>query len=237
MNDEQMLKGSELKILLVEDDVKISRYLVLELEHEGYRVETVHDGIAALDSFTAGSFDLILLDLMLPGLSGIEVCRRIRKTSEVPVVMLTAKDSTTDKVIGLDFGADDYLTKPFEIEELFARIRSVIRRKRTDASSEHETYRIGDLVMDVDKKQVTRSGKEISLTKREFELLAYLLENQDIVISRESLLEHVWKWESAGETNTVDVYIRYLRDKIDKGFDSPLIHTVRGFGYVLKTSS
>lgn len=221
------------RILLVEDDTQISRYLALELEHEGYVVEVFHNGADALDSFGTETYDLVLLDLMLPGLSGVEVCRRIRKKSNVSIIMVTAKDSVTDKVLGLDLGANDYLTKPFEIEELLARIRVALRRS-TSVETTAEEYSIADLSMNLLSKTVKRGEIEIQLTKREFDLLQYLMENKGIVLSRESLLQNVWQWEFAGETNTVDVYIRYLRGKIDRKFDKQLIHTVRGFGYVLK---
>ncbi|MBN2625311.1 MAG: response regulator transcription factor [Spirochaetales bacterium] len=221
------------KILLVEDDVKISRYMSLELAHEGYSPTAVTNGADALEIFDSEDFALILLDLMLPGVSGVEICRRIRKKSNVPIIMVTAKDSTSDKVSGLDVGADDYLAKPFEIEELLARIRALLRRGAAQVTRE-SVYSMADLTMNVSTKMVERAGTPLSLTKREFELLQYLLENRDIVLSRESLLQNVWQWEFAGETNTVDVYIRYLRDKVDKPFDRPLIHTVRGFGYVIR---
>ncbi len=223
----------ETRILLVEDDPQIARYLELELEHEGYSIGVINNGTDALGSFSAEKWDLILLDLMLPGMSGVEVCRRIRKESEVPIIMLTAKDSVSDKVLGLDLGADDYLTKPFEIEELLARIRAALRRKVTVDQSKSE-YRIADLCMNLQTKSVQREGREIQLTRREFDLLKYLIENRDIVLSRDTLLENVWQWNYAGETNTVDVYIRYLRDKIDRNFETRLIHTVRGFGYMLR---
>lgn len=225
---------SATRILLVEDDERISRYLTLELEHEGYTPIPVLNGAAALDVFASENIDLVLLDLMLPDVSGVEVCRRIRKTSDIPIIMLTAKDATSDKVLGLDLGADDYLTKPFETEELLARIRAVLRRRSAGEESGDELA-VGDLVMNLSAKTVVRDGKDIALTKREFELLQHLLENVDVVVSRESLLKNVWHWEYGGETNTVDVYIRYLRDKIDRGFTQPLIQTVRGFGYVIKS--
>jgi len=220
---------------LVEDDHQISRYLALELEHEGYSTLISHNGTDALNSFDKEQFDLVLLDLMLPGLSGVEVCRRIRKKSSVPIIMVTAKDSVSDKVMGLDLGADDYLTKPYEIEELLARIRVILRRT-VPSEQKEEVYGIEDLTMNLLTKTVERAGKVIQLTRREFDLLKYLMENRDIVLSRESLLEHVWQWENGGETNTVDVYIRYLRDKVDRDYDKTLIHTVRGFGYVLKST-
>ena len=222
-------------LLVVEDETGIARFLELELTHEGYGVQVARNGKQALEIFSSSEFHLILLDLMLPEMSGIEVCRRIRKTSQIPIIMLTARDSTSDKVLGLDIGADDYLTKPFEIEELLARIRVALRRAES-ASEQEEILRIGDLELNRKTKSVLRGGQNLVLTKREFELLSYLLENREIVLSRETLLKHVWGWDYYGDTNTVDVYIRYLRNKIDIPAAGPLIHTVRGFGYVLKES-
>jgi len=222
------------QILVIEDEVKIARFLELELSHEGYGVQVCHDGRAGLEAFESGSFHLILLDIMLPEISGIEVCRRIRKNSDIPIIMLTAKDSTSDKVLGLNIGADDYLAKPFEIEELLARIRVVLRRTRPEEERDRDICRVADLELDEDTKTVTREGRSLSLTRREFELLSYLMHNRDIVLSRETLLQQVWGWNYFGDTNTVDVYIRYLRNKVDVPFSRPLIRTVRGFGYMLK---
>lgn len=220
------------KILLIEDEEKLARMVELELRYEGYEVEKAFDGRAGLDKALSGEFDLVLLDIMLPALSGMEVLRRLRKESQLPVIMLTARDTVVDKVAGLDSGADDYITKPFEIEELLARIRAALRKR--PARPEGETLTAGPLVMDADRHEVTVNGTAVELTRREFDLLKYLLENKERVISRESLLDNVWGFDFVGETNAVDVYIRFLRSKIDEAFDIKLIHTVRGVGYVIR---
>ena len=218
-------------ILLVEDEEKLARMVEMELKYEGYQVEKAFDGRTGLDRARSGEFDLILLDIMLPQLSGMEVLRRLRKESTVPVIMLTARDSVMDKVAGLDSGANDYITKPFAIEELLARIRAALRNKDNQRSEE---LTVGDLVMDVERHLVTVQGKNVELTKKEFDLLHYLLENKGRVMSREALLDSVWGFDFVGETNSVDVYIRFLRSKIDEAFGVKLIHTVRGVGYVIK---
>ncbi len=220
------------KILLVEDEEKLARVVELELQYEGYEVEKALDGRTGLERAMSGQFDLILLDVMLPALSGMEVLRRLRKESQVPVIMLTARDTVVDKVAGLDLGADDYVTKPFEIEELLARIRAALRKRPGRESG--EVLRAGPLVMDPQRHEVTVNGTAVELTRREFDLLHYLLENKERVISRESLLDHVWGFDFVGETNAVDVYIRFLRTKIDEAFGIKLIHTVRGVGYVIR---
>ncbi len=220
------------KILLVEDEEKLARVVELELQYEGYEVEKALDGRTGLERAMSGQFDLILLDVMLPALSGMEVLRRLRKESQVPVIMLTARDTVVDKVAGLDLGADDYVTKPFEIEELLARIRAALRKRSGRESG--EVLRAGPLVMDPQRHEVTVNGTAVELTRREFDLLHYLLENKERVISRESLLDHVWGFDFVGETNAVDVYIRFLRTKIDEAFGIKLIHTVRGVGYVIR---
>ncbi len=220
------------KILLVEDEEKLARVVELELQYEGYQVEKAFDGRTGLEKALNGGFDLVLLDIMLPQLSGMEVLRRLRKESGVPVIMLTARDTVVDKVAGLDSGADDYVTKPFEIEELLARIRAALRKRQV--REEGETLRAGPLVMDPQRHEVTVKGTPVELTRREFDLLHYLLENKERVISRESLLDHVWGFDFVGETNAVDVYIRFLRTKIDEAFGIKLIHTVRGVGYVIR---
>ena len=220
------------KILLVEDEEKLARVVELELRYEGYEVEKAFDGRTGLEKALSGGFDLVLLDIMLPALSGMEVLRRLRKESQMPVIMLTARDTVVDKVAGLDSGADDYITKPFEIEELLARIRAALRKR--PARPEGETLTAGPLVMDTDRHEVTVKGKNVELTRREFDLLRYLLENKERVISRESLLDNVWGFDFVGETNAVDVYIRFLRSKIDEAFGIKLIHTVRGVGYVIR---
>lgn len=221
------------KILVIEDEVKIARFIELELSHEGYEVEVIHDGRNGYEKAALGQADLIILDLMLPGLSGIEICRRVRRDSDVPIIMLTAKDDVIDKVMGLDSGADDYMTKPFAIEELLARIRVVLKRKEKNSQHKEIIY-AGDLTLFKDEYRVTYKKEEIALSKTEFELLKYLLENKGIVLSREKILDHVWGYDYFGDTNIIDVYIRYLRNKIDQKFDVSFIHTVRGVGYIFK---
>lgn len=223
------------KILVIEDEEKIARFIELELQYEGYEVEKALNGRDGLELATTQSFDLILLDIMLPELNGTEVLRRIRKQSDVPILLLTARDAVVDKVAGLDGGADDYITKPFAIEELLARIR-VGLRKNTNSSNLKTSAEliVGRLVLDPIKREVKVDDKIIGLTKREFDLLYYLLENKNIVISRETILEHIWGYDFSGETNSVDVYIRYLRSKIEEPFNFKIIHTVRGVGYVIK---
>ena len=219
------------RILLVEDEEKLARMVELELTYEGYGVEKAPDGRAGLELALSGQFDLVLLDIMLPRMSGMEVLRRLRKESQVPVIMLTARDSVVDKVSGLDSGADDYVTKPFAIEELLARIRAALRGR---GSREGALLTAGPLAMDVDRHQVTVAGREVELTKKEFDLLRCLLENRGRVLTREALLDSVWGFDFVGETNSVDVYIRFLRSKIDEAFGVKLIHTVRGVGYVIR---
>ena len=220
------------RILLVEDEEKLARMVELELRYEGYEVEKAFDGRTGLERALAGGHDLILLDIMLPGLSGMEVLRRLRRESQVPVIMLTARDTVVDKVSGLDSGADDYITKPFAIEELLARIRAALRKR--PAAQEVPKLTCGPLVMDTERHEVSVGGMSVELTRREFDLLRYLLENKEKVISRESLLDNVWGFDFAGETNAVDVYIRFLRSKLDEKFGCKLIHTVRGVGYVIR---
>ncbi len=222
------------RILLVEDEEKLARFVELELTHEGYQVEKAFDGRTGLEKAEAGGFDLVLLDIMLPELNGLEVLRRLRREENaVPVIMLTARDAVMDKVTGLDMGADDYITKPFSIEELLARIRAALR-KQSAQKKEESVLSCGDLTVDVSRHRVTRGGKEIELTSREFSLLQYFMENKTIVLSRDQVLEQVWGYGYLGETNVVDVYVRYLRGKIDEGFEPKLLQTVRGVGYVLR---
>ena len=222
------------RILLVEDEEKLARFVELELTHEGYQVDKAFDGRTGLDMAEKGGYDLLLQDIMLPGLNGLEVLRRLRKNDDhVPVIMLTARDAVMDKVTGLDMGADDYVTKPFSIEELLARIRAALR-KQTAQKQEENLLSCADLTVDVSRHRVTRGGKEIELTGREFSLLQFFMENKTIVLSRDQLLEKVWGYDYLGETNVVDVYVRYLRGKIDEGFEPKLLQTVRGVGYVLR---
>ena len=218
------------KILIVEDDAKISRFVSLELTHEGYETEVVADGRVALETALEKDYGLIILDVMLPSLNGIEVLRRLRQAKSTPVIILTARDQAMDKVSGLDVGANDYMTKPFAIEELLARIRANLRK----TSAAGEVISIGKLVIDCGSVSVTYDSHPIELTKREFDLLTYLTKNRNIVVSREQALDAVWGFEFYGNTNVVDVYIRYLRSKIDDVYNVELIQTVRGAGYVIR---
>ena len=218
------------KILLIEDEPQIARFVQLELTHEGYDVSIAHDGRDGLEVFKAHPFDLVLLDIMLPSLNGIEVLRRIRQQSSIPVIMLTARDSVMDKVSGLDSGADDYITKPFSIEELLARIRSMLRKQVIQNS----TLTFKSLVLDVNQYVCHVNNSPVELTKKEFDLLHMLLKNKNQVLSREILLEKIWGYEFDGSTNAIDVYVRYLRAKIEDPFNEKFIHTVRGVGYIIK---
>ncbi len=222
------------KILVIEDEEKIARFIELELQHEGYETDKALDGRAGLEKAESGGYDLMLLDIMLPQLNGLEVLRRLRKSSNMPVIMLTARDAVMDKVSGLDMGADDYITKPFAIEELLARIRVTLRKgggKREEAGSVLSACGVS---MYTAAHTVICRGQEIALTNKEFSLLQTLLENKNIVLSRDTLLTRVWSYDYIGETNVVDVYVRYLRQKIDDAFGIKLIQTVRGVGYVIK---
>lgn len=221
------------KVILIEDEVKLARFVELELRYEGYDVTVCHDGREGLQMVTDGNYDMILLDLMLPGLTGIEICRRVRKFSNVPIIMLTAKDETMDKVAGLDSGADDYLTKPFAIEELLARMRVAFKHAHAGGAKK-VILEVQGLEIDTDKRMVTVNGTVVDLTKKEYELLLYLVQNKNILLSREQILNEVWGYSYIGETNVVDVYIRYLRSKIDEAFGIKYIHTIRGVGYYVK---
>jgi len=225
------------RILVVEDEEKIARFLELELQYEGYEVEKTADGRRGLEVAETKQHDLVLLDILLPGLNGLEVLRRLRRTSDVPVIMLTAKDAVMDKVTGLDMGADDYITKPFAIEELLARIRAVFRKREAGepgVKPGSSALVCGELTLSPERHEVHYGGTGIDLTGREFSLLQTLLENKNIVLGRDTLLEKVWGYDYMGETNVVDVYIRYLRAKIDDKFDVKLIKTIRGVGYVIR---
>lgn len=221
------------KVLIVEDDGNIAELLHLYLEKEGFETQVAKDGGKGVEYFRSFQPDLVLLDIMLPQLSGMEVLRRLRRESDLPVIMLTARDSVIDKVSGLDSGADDYITKPFAIEELLARIRAALRKRAVHTGS---ILTAGELAMDVERHQVSVRGQSVELTKKEFDLLHQLLENKGRVLTREALLDSVWGFDFVGETNSVDVYIRFLRSKIDEAFGIKLIHTVRGVGYVIRES-
>ena len=222
------------RILVVEDESKIARFLELELKHEGYEVEIAFDGRTGLEKVQEGDIDLIILDLMLPMMSGIEVCRRVRKFSDVPIIMLTAKDDISDKVTGLDSGADDYVTKPFAIEELLARIRVALKRKNQSVKDANkDTLTAGKLVLSKLKHKVTYDDQEIPLSKG-IRFITFLMENKGVVLSREKLIEKVWGYDFIGDTNVTDVYIRYLRSKIDERFGVKFIRTIRGSGYIFE---
>lgn len=224
-----------MRVLIIEDDSSINKILSRRLKEEGYAADSCLNGKDGLDFMLSGDYDCIILDRMLPGMDGISVLKTYRKEGgSSPVLMLTARDSVEDRVGGLDAGADDYLTKPFAFDELSARVRALLRRN----SKERETVlKAADLCMDLASHKVVRAGQEISLTSREFSLLEYLLRNQDIVLTRSQIADHVWDYGFDYDSNIVDVYIRYLRNKIDKGFESSLIKTVRGYGYTIKAES
>ncbi|MFJ5624203.1 response regulator transcription factor [Peribacillus loiseleuriae] len=228
-----MSKG---KILIVEDESKIARLIQLELEYEGYETGTAHTGLEGLNMFQQEKWDLLLLDVMLPELNGLEVLRRIRSTDDqTPIILLTARDALPDKVSGLDLGANDYITKPFEIEELFARIRVWLRLPVSqEEGTTSSIIKVGDLTVNPKNREVYRSDQMIELTPKEYDLLIYLMENKNQVLTFDQLLTNVWGFDYFGDSNVVYVYIRYLRKKIDTPFPTPYIHTVRGVGYMLK---
>jgi DNA-binding response OmpR family regulator len=219
------------RVLVVEDDAEIVDVLRRSLRNEGYDVRTCGDGVEALDAAVAFTPDLVVLDLGLPRLDGVEVCRRLRADSDVPILILTARAETADRVGGLDSGADDYLVKPFERTELLARIRALLRRRPPRGAA---SLQVGDLTLNPDSREVRRGEREIELTNREFELLEYLMRNERLVVSRERLLDEVWGYDPMAATNTIDVFISNLRRKLETGEDARLLHTKRGAGYVLK---
>ena len=223
-----------LRIFIVEDERRIARFLQIELEHEGYKTAVESNGTRAFERIIQEKYDLVLLDLMLPGMDGMTICRKVREVSQIPIIMLTAKDDVEDKVNGLDNGADDYLTKPFAIQELLARIRNVMRRRAETDTPEGEKLQVRDLVMYPSRHEVQVKGQEVQLTKKEYSLLEYLLRNKRTVLTRDQILQEVWGYDYAGDTNVVDVYIRYLRAKIDDPFQEKFIYTVRGVGYAIK---
>ena len=219
------------QILIADDDERIAASVRRALIYEGYDVTVASDGSEALAAARERPFDLVVLDVMMPEVDGVEVCRRLRAAGDVPVLMLTAKDTVEDRVLGLDAGADDYLVKPFAYEELLARVRSLLRRRQPGS---REVVRVGDIVADVDGLEVARSGRSVELTALEFRLLEYFLRNDRIVLSRSRILEAVWGLDVDTTSNIVDVYVRYLRNKLEEGGEPRVIHTVRGVGYVLR---
>lgn len=229
------------RVLIVEDEERIARFLELELSHEGYEVDKLADGRAAVEAALAQDFDLILLDVMLPGLNGLEVLRRIRRAKDTPTIMLTARDAVMDKVAGLDAGADDYVTKPFAIEELLARIRVALKRHEptapaAGAAGAEAGARLasGGVCLNPDSHELTVLGREVELTNSEFEVLRVLLEHRGVVMARERIASEALGYELMGETNNVDVHVAHLRRKIDEVLGRQLISTVRGVGYVIR---
>lgn len=223
----------KLNILLIEDDAAIAKVVQLELEHQGNRVSVASDGISGLNRALQEDWDVILLDVMLPHLNGYDICKRVRSQKETPILLLTAKDEVQDVVFGLDLGADDYLTKPFAMEELLARLRAVWRR-RNPAERAVQPLKFDAITLDPQAHQVWCFGEAVSLTKKEFDLLVFFLEHPNHVLTREQILENVWGTDYFGDTNVVDVYVRFLRGKIDERFQVHYLHTVRGVGYALR---
>ncbi|EOD7653707.1 TPA: response regulator transcription factor ArlR [Staphylococcus aureus] len=217
------------QILIVEDEQNLARFLELELTHENYNVDTEYDGQDGLDKALSHYYDLIILDLMLPSINGLEICRKIRQQQSTPIIIITAKSDTYDKVAGLDYGSDDYIVKPFDIEELLARIRAILRRQ-----PQKDIIDVNGITIDKNAFKVTVNGAEIELTKTEYDLLYLLAENKNHVMQREQILNHVWGYNSEVETNVVDVYIRYLRNKLKPYDRDKMIETVRGVGYVIR---
>ena len=226
------------KILIIDDEKNLARFVELELQHEGYDTFACKNGREGLEVALEKDWDAILLDLMLPELNGLEVCRRVRQVKNTPIIMMTARDSVIDRVSGLDHGADDYIVKPFAIEELLARLRAVLRRVDLESeqnASKQTTVTYRDLTIEKENRVVRRGDEIIELTKREYELLLALMENVNVVLARDVLLKKVWGYETQIETNVVDVYIRYLRNKIDRPGEDSYIQTVRGTGYVMRS--
>lgn len=221
-------------VLIIEDEQNLARFIELELKHENYDVAIKNDGVSGLNIALQQDFDIILLDLMLPGIDGLEVCKRLRTQKDTPIIMITAKGEIYDKVQGLDHGADDYIVKPFEIEELLARMRALVRRASDDQQTNKDTVEVSGIVIDKNAFHVSYGEQTIELTKTEFDLLLVLAENKNHVLHREQILNHVWGYDSEVETNVVDVYIRYLRNKLKVIQKEKIIETVRGVGYVIR---
>lgn len=224
------------RVLIIEDEISILSFLKPELTHEGYEVDTATDGREGLLKIESENFDLVLLDIMLPSLNGIEVCRRARKFTDIPIIILTARDQVMDKVTGLDTGADDYLTKPFSIEELLARMRSALRR-RSSKNEDKKILTYKNITLNTGTYEAKVDNEVIELTKKEYQLLEFLIENKNAVLTRDQILNTVWGYDYYGDTNVVDVYIRYLRAKLDDNFNEKYITTVRGTGYIMKDNS
>lgn len=221
-----------MRILVAEDEKDMNRIISKRLKEEGYSVDSCFDGVEVFDYLACAEYDAIVLDIMMPRMDGLQVLRKLRAdNNQIPVLLLTAKDRVEDRVTGLDAGADDYLVKPFAVQELLARIRVMLRKP---ASVKTTVYTLADLEVHTDTHQVIRANQELHLSAKEFSLLRYMIQNAGIVLSREKLEQHIWNYDFSGGSNVIDVYIRYLRKKIDDGFDKKLIHTIRGEGYVLR---
>lgn len=225
------------RIFIVEDEHRIARFLQIELEYEGYDTAIEENGLRAFERIAQEDYDLVLLDIMLPDMDGMTICRKVREISNIPIIMLTARDDVEDKVHGLDLGADDYITKPFAIQELLARVRNALRKYKngeSDIDINGERLQVKDMVMYPSRYEVMVQGEEVQLTKKEYALLEYMLRNKRNVLTRDQILQEVWGYDYTGDTNVVDVYIRYLRAKIDDHFHQKYIYTVRGVGYAIK---
>ena len=226
------------RIFIVEDERRIARFLQMELEHEGFETEIEDNGRRAYERIIQGDFDLVLLDVMLPEMDGLTICQKVRELSDIPIIMLTARDEVDDKVKGLDIGADDYVTKPFAVPELLARMRAALRKPTKNGAdgdtSNGEVLKLKNITMNIARHEVMVDNESVELTKKEFDLLEYLIRNKRSVLSRDQILSQVWGYDYMGDTNVVDVYIRYLRAKLDDKFNEKYIHTMRGVGYVVK---
>ncbi|WP_342565632.1 response regulator transcription factor [Paenibacillus sp. FSL R7-0345] len=223
-----------MRILVIEDEEGLSDFIILELKHEGYEARPVYDGREGLELALSENWDIILLDLMLPNLNGIEICRRVKAVKDTPIIMITARDSVMDRVMGLDTGADDYIPKPFAIEELLARIRVIARRAEKLGSQLPLVLEFRDLELHIESRMLKKGDRWIELTKKEYELLFILLKNINRVLTREMLVAQVWDYDVGIETNVVDVYIRHLRNKLDTANKEEYIQTVRGIGYLIR---
>lgn len=219
-------------VLIVEDEENMVSFIKMELEYEGYNVDVANDGRRAVSLALEKDYDVILLDLMLPGINGIEVCRRIRKEKETPIIMLTARDSVMDKVTGLKSGADDYLAKPFAIEELIARMEVIFRRNKKEKINSELKFK--DIILDIEGRTIRRNNEVIELTNTEFQLLLMFMKNINRALTRDIIMENIWGYNSEAETNVVDVYVRYIRNKLDKNDKEKYIQTIRGVGYIMR---
>lgn len=225
---------SKPKIFIVEDERQIARFLQIDLEKEGFDTAIEKNGRRAYERIIQEKYDLVLLDVMLPEMDGMEICKRVREISDIPIIMLTARDEIKDKVEGLDFGANDYVTKPFAFEELLARIRGILKRRNEEPRKEENRLVVGNVILYPDRYEVKVKGELVDLTHKEFELLQYLVANKPNVLSRDQILQKVWGYDFMGNTNVVDVYISYLRSKIEDKYNEKHIHTIRGVGYACR---